>query len=116
MKPLHLLSIAVIAASFTACDKKPTAKDDVKEEARELRDAVKDAANDAKKEADSKTSPTKLKIKGNWNEAKGKLKQKYADLTDDDLLYVEGKEDELYGRLQKKLGKSREEIEKILEE
>lgn len=40
-------------------------------------------------------------IKGNWNEIKGKLKQKYADLTDDDLLYVEGKGDELYGRLQK---------------
>ena len=44
------------------------------------------------------------KIKGNWNELKGKLKQQYADLTDNDLLYVEGKEDELHGRLQQKLG------------
>ncbi|GAA4437248.1 CsbD family protein [Ravibacter arvi] len=52
------------------------------------------------------------KIRGNWNELKGKIKQKYADLTDDDLLYVEGKEDELLGRLQKKLGKTKEEIEK----
>lgn len=51
-------------------------------------------------------------IKGNWNELKGKLKQKYADLTDDDLLYVEGKEDELYGKLQQKLGKTKEEIQK----
>lgn len=51
-----------------------------------------------------------LKIKGNWNEVKGKIKQKYGDLTDDDLTYVEGKEDELLGRLQKKLGKSKEEI------
>jgi uncharacterized protein YjbJ (UPF0337 family) len=51
-------------------------------------------------------------LKGNWNELKGKLKQKYADLTDDDLLYAEGKEDELYGRLQQKLGKTKEEIEK----
>lgn len=51
-------------------------------------------------------------LKGHWNELKGKLKQKYADLTDDDLLYVEGKEDELYGRLQQKLGKTREEVEK----
>ena len=50
-------------------------------------------------------------IKGNWNELKGKLKQKYADLTDDDLLYVEGKEDELYGKLQQKLGKTKEELE-----
>ena len=51
-------------------------------------------------------------LKGNWNELKGKIKQKYADLTDDDLLYVEGKEDELYGKLQQKLGKTREELEK----
>jgi uncharacterized protein YjbJ (UPF0337 family) len=50
------------------------------------------------------------KLKGNWNEVKGKLKQKYGELTDDDLVYVEGKEDELYGRLQKKLGKKKEEI------
>lgn len=51
-------------------------------------------------------------IKGNWNELKGKLKQKYADLTDDDLLYVEGKEDELLGKLQQKLGKTKEELER----
>ena len=49
-------------------------------------------------------------IKGNWNEIKGKLKQQYADLTDDDLLYEEGKEDELYGRIQKKIGKTKDEI------
>lgn len=49
---------------------------------------------------------TKLQLKGSWNEVKGKLKQKYADLTDDDLLFEEGKEDELLGRLQKKLGGS----------
>ena len=52
----------------------------------------------------------KLQVKGNWNVVKGKLKQKYADLTDDDLTYVEGKEDELLGRLQKKTGKAREEL------
>ena len=52
----------------------------------------------------------KLEFKGNWNEAKGKLKQKYADLTDDDLTYAEGKEDELLGRLQKKTGKTKEEL------
>lgn len=51
-------------------------------------------------------------IKGNWNELKGKLKQKYADLTDNDLLYVEGKEDELLGKLQQKLGKTKEELER----
>jgi uncharacterized protein YjbJ (UPF0337 family) len=51
-----------------------------------------------------------LKIKGSWNIVKGKLKQKYADLTDDDLAFAEGKEEELYGRLQQRLGKTREEI------
>ncbi|WET03712.1 CsbD family protein [Flavobacterium johnsoniae] len=53
-------------------------------------------------------------IKGNWNELKGKLKQKYADLTDDDLLYDEGKEDEMYGKLQQKLGKTKDEVRKII--
>jgi uncharacterized protein YjbJ (UPF0337 family) len=53
---------------------------------------------------------TKLIMKGSWNEVKGKLKQKYADLTDDDLLYEEGKGNELLGRLQKKLGKSMDEV------
>ena len=56
----------------------------------------------------------KLQIKGAWNEIKGKLKQQYADLTDDDLLYTEGKEDELYGRLQQKLGKSKDEVKKLI--
>jgi uncharacterized protein YjbJ (UPF0337 family) len=56
------------------------------------------------------TSSTSLKIKGNWNEMKGKMKQKYASLTDNDLLYEEGKEDELYGRIQKKTGQTKEEV------
>lgn len=51
-----------------------------------------------------------LRLKGRWNELKGKVKQKYAELTDDDLMYEEGKEDELVGRLQKKTGKARDEI------
>ncbi len=51
-----------------------------------------------------------LQMKGNWNEVKGKLKQKYSTLTDDDLAMAEGKEDELLGRLQKKLGKAKEEL------
>lgn len=55
-----------------------------------------------------------LRLKGNWNELKGKLKQQYADLTDDDLMYVEGKEDELLGKLQKKTGKARDELKREL--
>lgn len=55
-----------------------------------------------------------LQIKGKWNEIKGKLKQQYADLTDDDLLYEEGQEDRLIGKLQQKLGKSRDEVIEML--
>ena len=51
-----------------------------------------------------------LKLRGAWKEVKGKVKQSYADLTDDDLLYEEGKEDELVGRLQTKTGKTRDEV------
>jgi uncharacterized protein YjbJ (UPF0337 family) len=51
-----------------------------------------------------------LTIKGNWNQIKGRIKQKYAELTDDDLVYIEGKEDELIGRLQEKTGRTKEEI------
>jgi len=54
--------------------------------------------------------------KGNWNEQKGKLKQKFANLTDDDLLFAEGKKDEMLGRLQIKLSRTKEEMRKILEE
>ncbi|QGY47663.1 CsbD family protein [Maribellus comscasis] len=52
----------------------------------------------------------KLVVKGKWNVIKGKLKQKYGELTDDDLTYVEGKEDELLGRIQERTGKAREEL------
>lgn len=52
----------------------------------------------------------KLELKGKWNEYKGKIKQANADLTDDDLQYEEGKDDELLGRLQQKLGKTKQEI------
>jgi len=53
---------------------------------------------------------------GNWNETKGKLKQKFATLTDNDVLLVEGKQDELLGRLQIKLGKTKEEVNKLIAE
>jgi uncharacterized protein YjbJ (UPF0337 family) len=54
----------------------------------------------------------KLELKGSWNELKGKIKQAYGDLTDDDLKYEEGKDDETLGRIQKKTGKTREELVK----
>lgn len=56
-----------------------------------------------------------LRLKGNWNQIKGKLKEKYGDLTEDDLSYVEGKEDQLIGAIQKRLHKNREEVIRELE-
>lgn len=57
---------------------------------------------------------TTLQMKGTWNEVKGKLKQKYGQLTDDDLKFEEGKEDELLGRLQKRLGRSKDDVRKFI--
>jgi len=54
-------------------------------------------------------------VKGNWNEQKGRLKIKFAMLTDNDLLFAEGKKEEMLGRLQIKLGKTKEELQKIIE-
>ncbi|MBZ5856994.1 CsbD family protein [Flavihumibacter profundi] len=53
--------------------------------------------------------------KGNWNEMKGKLKKKFAILTDNDLMYEEGKKDEMFGKLQQKLGKTKDELNKLIE-
>ncbi|WP_114747678.1 CsbD family protein [Pleomorphovibrio marinus] len=60
-------------------------------------------------------SEWKDKLKGNWNVVKGKLKQNYGDLTDDDLSYAEGEEDELIGRIQKKTGKAKEDIKGFID-
>jgi len=56
-----------------------------------------------------------IELKGNWNEQKGKLKQKFATLTNNDLLFADGKKDEMLGKLQVKLGKTKEELHKIIE-
>ena len=58
----------------------------------------------------------KLQLKGSWNEVKGKLKQKYGQLSDDDLTFAEGKEDELLGRLQKRLGRTKDELRAEIED
>ena len=58
----------------------------------------------------------KLQMKGSWNEVKGKLKQKYGQLTDDDLAFAEGKDDELLGRLQKRVGRTKDQLRAEIEE
>ncbi|WP_149275633.1 CsbD family protein [Pareuzebyella sediminis] len=62
------------------------------------------------------SAPWKDKVKGNWNIAKGKLKQEWGELTDDDLDYEEGKEDELLGRIQKRTGESKEKVNEFLDD
>jgi uncharacterized protein YjbJ (UPF0337 family) len=74
-----------------------------------LAETIPIAANSAAK---NKGHMSTLIAKGNWNIAKGKLKQKFAQLTDDDLQFSEGKEDELIGRIQKRTGLDREKIER----
>ncbi|MEO7992068.1 MAG: CsbD family protein [Chryseolinea sp.] len=56
-----------------------------------------------------------LQLKGTWKEVQGKLKQKYAQLTDNDLMFTEGKEDEMLGKIEKRIGKSKEEIKREIE-
>ena len=58
----------------------------------------------------------KLEIKGDWNIIKGKLKQKWAKLTDDDLQHIEGRQEEMLGRIQKRTGETREAVEKAIKE
>ncbi|CAM4121336.1 CsbD family protein [Flavobacterium antarcticum] len=59
--------------------------------------------------------PNSNEIKGSWEELKGKLKKSYADLTDDDLMYEEGQEQEMWGKLQQKLGKTEKEIKSLFD-
>lgn len=102
MNTNHFLTAAALL-SLVACGENREERAEAK--AREARETTHEAVAG---------SSSKLQWRGNWNQTKGKLKQKFGQLTDDDLLYQEGKEDELYGRLQKKLGKTRAEIDDLL--
>ena len=60
-------------------------------------------------------SATTDKMKGNWNQIKGSLKKQYGELTDDDLIYAEGQEDQVIGKIQEKTGKTKDEISKFID-
>ena len=60
-------------------------------------------------------SATEEKMKGNWNQIKGSLKEEYGELTDDDLIYTEGKEDQVIGKIQEKTGETKEEIKNFID-
>ena len=70
----------------------------------------------ANQQQNKQTVMTTLEIKGDWNIIKGKLKQKWGALTDDDLQHLEGRQDELLGRIQKRTGETREAVEQALKE
>jgi len=55
-------------------------------------------------------------LKGDWNQLKGNVKQKWADLTDDDLTHIEGSRDKLVGRLQERSGRAKEEVEREVDD
>jgi uncharacterized protein YjbJ (UPF0337 family) len=57
---------------------------------------------------------SRTELKGSWSETKRKLKQKFAILTDSDVLFIKGKQNKMLDRLEAKLHKSREEIKKII--
>ncbi len=110
MKTPVILSLATVLAvlvTVSSCDRDSggTTRAEIKKEVREAKAEARETAS---------SSGAHMQWKGHWNETKGKLKQAYGSLTDDDLIYQEGKEDELYGRLQKKLGKTRAEIDDLL--
>ncbi len=120
---LAIAAAATLTGLATSC--KESKQEKAAEEVQEAREAIREAAAEQPKtvvrdRTDTvpdtvNSSPERLAWKGNWNEVRGKLKQRYADLTDDDLLYQEGKEEELMGRLQQRLGKTRAEIEDLLD-
>ena len=87
----------------------------VAEIAARVRRFVRRKTTDLRSACEISITMTKLEFKGGWNEVKGKLKQKYAQLTDDDLTFAEGKDDELLGRLQQKLGKAKEDLRREIE-
>ena len=109
MKTPLILALAA-GAALVSCDRTPTekARDEAKAEVREAKKEMKETRETVSGSSDN------LAWKGNWNQVKGKLKQQFGDLTDDDLMYQEGKEDELKGRLQKKLGRTKEQIDDLL--
>lgn len=80
----------------------------------DLRDRVMDVVSDVSEGSYGSASIDTLELKGNWNKIKGNLKQKFSQLTDSDLDYVEGKENELLGRLQRKLGKTKNQIKDLI--
>nr|WP_253403336.1 CsbD family protein [Pontibacter sp. HSC-36F09] len=117
MATLAGIGIGVAAGILLAPNNGPDTRDSLK---RTLSKAGDDLERTVKNLMDKLESNkvtddgSSLVMRGSWDDVKGQLKQNYAELTEDDLTYVEGQEDELWGRLQQKLGKTKNEIMKVI--
>ncbi|MER2996406.1 CsbD family protein [Pontibacter populi] len=112
------IGAGIVAGILLAPDNGQTTRDSVK---RSLTKAGEDMEKTMKNwmsklERSGRTEPgSSLVMHGSWDDVKGQLKQNYAELTDEDLTYAEGKEDELFGKLQVKLGKTKEDIVSLID-
>jgi len=111
------IGAGIVAGILLAPDNGQTTRDSVK---RSLTKAGEDMERTMKnwmsklEKSGTTGAGSTLVMHGSWDDVKGQLKQNYAELTEDDLTYAEGKEDELFGKLQVKLGKTKEEIVKLI--
>ncbi|WP_347159801.1 CsbD family protein [Pontibacter chitinilyticus] len=111
------IGAGIVTGVLLAPDNGRTTRDSVK---RSFSKVGEDMERTVKKWMDSLESSgttdagSSLVMRGSWDDVKGQLKKNYADLTDDDLTYAEGQEDELFGRLQRRLGKTKDEIVKLI--
>lgn len=111
------IGAGVVAALLLAPDNGRTTRDSVMKSLTKVGDDLERRVKslmDTLERTDTTGPGSSLVMHGSWDDVKGQLKQNYGDLTDDDLTYVEGKEDELLGRLQIKLGKTKDEIVRLL--
>ncbi|NEM98296.1 CsbD family protein [Pontibacter burrus] len=112
------IGAGIVAGILLAPDNGQTTRDSVK---RTLTKAGEDMERTMKnwmsklEKSGTTGAGSSLVMHGSWDDVKGQLKQNYAELTDEDLMYAEGKEDELFGRLQIKLGKTKEDIVKLID-
>jgi len=111
------IGAGIAAGIFLAPDNGRTTRDTLKRSLSKVSDDVERTVKgwmDSLENSGATDPGSSLVMRGSWDDVKGQLKQNYAELTDEDLTYADGKEDELFGRLQRKLGKTKDEIVKLI--
>jgi len=111
-------SAGVIAGLLMAPEAGRSTRDSIKQRALDWTDELDRVARQYMRKLEDLNitgTGSSLKMQGTWDEVQGRLKSQYGDLTDEDLAYTEGQEDQLLGRLETKLGKGKAEIRRIIE-